>query len=109
MSVSGRRWVRLGAKALHDVASIGFGGGLAACLVINLWANRAAAAEFTAARQLFAVIAQYVLIPSMAVVVLSGLLAMAATRAYQDAGWAWVKALLGISVFEATLLVVSLS
>ena len=28
MSVSGRRWVRLGAKALHDVASIGFGGGL---------------------------------------------------------------------------------
>lgn len=106
MSVSGRRWVRLGAKALHDVASIGFGGGLAACLVINLWANRAAAAEFTAARQLFAVIAQYVLIPSMAVVVLSGLLAMAATRAYQDAGWAWVKALLGISVFEATLLVV---
>ena len=28
MSVSGRRWVRLGAKALHDVASIGFGGGV---------------------------------------------------------------------------------
>jgi hypothetical protein len=45
----------------------------------------------------------------MAVVVLSGLIALAATRAYLDAGWAWLKALLGLSVFEATLLVVGSS
>lgn len=42
----------------------------------------------------------------MAVVVVSGLLALAATRGYLDAGWAWLKALLGLSVFEATLVVV---
>lgn len=104
--MKGHRWLRLGAKALHDMASIGFGGGLAACLVINLTANRASSAEFAAARQVFAVIAQYVLIPSMAVVVVSGLIAMMATRGYQDAGWAWVKAVLGISVFLATVRVV---
>ena len=104
--MKGHRWLRLGAKALHDIASIGFGGGLAACLVINLTANRASSAEFAAARQVFAVIAQYVLIPSMAVVVVSGLIAMMATRGYQDAGWAWVKAVLGISVFLATVRVV---
>ncbi|MBP6404738.1 MAG: hypothetical protein KA335_03700 [Ramlibacter sp.] len=33
-------------------------------------------------------------------------MALAATRAYRDAGWAWLKALLGISVFAATLMVV---
>lgn len=104
--MSGRRWWRLGSKALHEIASIGFGGALASCLVINLAANRASPAEFAAARQAFAAIAQYVLVPSMAVVVISGLIALAATRGYQDAGWAWLKALLGLSVFEATLLVV---
>ena len=104
--MNGRSGVRLGAKALHDIASISFGGGLVACLVINLVANRASSAEFAAARQVFTAIAQYVLIPSMAVVVVSGLIAMAATRGYQDAGWAWVKAVLGISVFVATVRVV---
>jgi hypothetical protein len=104
--MNGRRWLRLGAKAVHDIASIGFGGGLAACLVIHLTANRASSAEFAAARHVFAAIAQYLLVPSMAVVVVSGLIAMMATRGYQDAGWAWVKAVLGISVFVATVRVV---
>jgi hypothetical protein len=104
--VGRRRWVRLGAKTLHDVASITFGGALAACLVINQVASRESAGEFAAARQALAVIAQYLLVPSMGVVVLSGLLALAATRAYMNAGWAWLKALLGLAVFEATLVVV---
>lgn len=107
--MNGRRWLRQGTKALHEIASIGFGGGLAACLVVNLAANRASAAEFAAARRAFAAIAQYVLIPSMAIVVVSGLIALAATRSYQSAGWAWVKALLGLAVFQATLLIVGSS
>jgi hypothetical protein len=107
--MNGRRWWRLSLKALHEVAGIGYGGGLSACLVINLVANRASAAEFAAARHAFAAIAQYLLVPSMAVVVISGLIALASTRSYQDAGWAWVKALLGLSVFEATFVVVGSS
>lgn len=101
--MSARRWWRVGAKVLHDVGSIGFGGGLAACLVIDLMAHRASPAEFAAARQVVAAIAQVLLVPSMVVVVLSGLLAMGATRGYMDAGWAWLKALLGLAVFQATL------
>ena len=68
-------------------------------------ANRASSSEFASARPLFAAIAQYVLIPSMAFVVVSGLIAIMATRGHQDAGWAWawVKAVLGISVFVATV------
>ena len=104
--MNGRRWLRLGTKALHEIASIGFGGALAACLVINLVANRASSEQSAAARKAFAAIAQYVLFPSMGIVVVSGLIALAATRSYVNAGWAWVKALLGLSVFEATLLIV---
>lgn len=107
--MTGPRWLRFGTKALHEIAAIGYGGGLAACLVINRVANRASAAEFAAARRMFAAIAHYLLVPSMAVVVVSGLVALAATRAYQEAGWAWVKALLGLSVFEATLVIVGAS
>jgi hypothetical protein len=104
--VKRRGWLRLGAKTLHDLASLGFGGALAACLVINQVASRDTAAEFAAARHTFAAIAQYLLVPSMFVVVVSGLIALAATQAYAGAGWAWLKALLGLSVFEATLVVV---
>jgi len=104
-----RRLLRQGSKVLHEIASIGFGGGLAACLVINAVANPASLAEFTAAREAFAAIAKYLLVPSMAVVVVSGLIALAATRAYMESGWAWLKALLGLSVFEATLVVVGSS
>ena len=104
--MNGRRALRLGAKALHDIAAISFGGALAACLVINVTANRESSSAFAISRQMFAAIAEYVLVPSMAIVVVSGLIAMMATRGYQDAGWAWVKAVLGISVFAATVRVV---
>ena len=104
-----QRLLRLCAKALHEIASIAFGGALAACLVINQVANRASPAEFAAARHAFAAIAEYVLLPSMAIVVMSGLIALIATEAYINASWAWLKALLGLSVFEATLTIVGSS
>jgi hypothetical protein len=107
--MTGRAWWRRSLKALHQISAIAGGGGLAACLVIGLTANAASPAEFAAARQSIAAIARYVLVPSLGVVLVTGLLAIAATRAYHDAGWAWVKALLGISVFEATLLTVGAS
>lgn len=104
--MTGRRGLRLVAKALHELSSIAYGGALLACLVINLAASPASQSGFEAARTLYAAIARFVLVPSMAVVVVSGLLALAATRGYLNARWAWLKALLGVSVFQATLLVV---
>ena len=93
-------------KALHEIGSLGLGGGLAACLVINLGFRDASSTDFLAARAVFAAIADYVLFPSLAIVILSGLLAIGITRGFHDAGWAWIKALLGLSLFEATLLTI---
>jgi hypothetical protein len=104
--MTGRGWWRLSLKTLHEISAIGFGGGLAACLVINVAAPHASPAEFAAARQAIAAIAKYILLPSLAVVLISGLLAIAATRGYQNAGWPWVKALLGLSLFEATFVTI---
>ncbi len=106
--MSGRaRWWRRSLKALHEMAAIGVGGGLAACLIIGATAHAASPAEFAAARQAIAAVSRYLLVPSLAVVLVTGLLAIAATRAFHDAGWAWVKALLGVVVFEATLMTVA--
>ena len=102
----GRPWTRLTLKALHDVASLGIGGGLAACLVLNLMAPPLGTAEYAGTRQAIALIARYVLLPSMGVVLVSGLLAIAATRGYHNAAWAWVKAFLGLAVLQATLITV---
>ena len=107
--MSSRSWWRRTLKVLHEIAAIGVGGGLAACLVIGATAQLAAPAAFVAARQAIAAIAPYVLVPSLALVLVTGLLAIAATRAFHDAGWAWLKALLGLSVFEATLVTVGAS
>jgi hypothetical protein len=45
-------------------------------------------------------------VPSLAITLITGLAAIAANDVYINAGWAWAKALLGISMFEGTLLTI---
>jgi hypothetical protein len=63
-------------------------------------------ASFAAVRNGIALINKWLLTPSLLIVLVSGLLAIAATNAYKDAGWAWMKALLGVVTFEGTLLTI---
>jgi hypothetical protein len=51
-------------------------------------------------------VAQWVLFPSLAIVLVSGLLSMAWTDAFHNQGWAWMKLALGVSVFEGTLIAI---
>jgi hypothetical protein len=45
-------------------------------------------------------IATWVFLPSLTLTLLAGLLAIAVTPGYHDAGWVWVKAATGILIFE---------
>jgi hypothetical protein len=96
-------------KLLHEIGAIGTLGSFAACIVLLATAPKTSPVAFAAVMQGIAAIAKWLLVPSLAIVLLSGLLAIAATEAYMNAAWAWVKALLGIGVFEGTLLTVGSS
>jgi hypothetical protein len=52
-------------------------------------------------------IAAWIVGPSIVVTVISGLLAMAATPAFQDAGWVWAKAATGLLMLEGSLHIIS--
>lgn len=91
-------------KALHELGAIGVMGALAASLALLLSAPQHSLEGYAAIRRGMDAIARWMLVPSLALVLISGLLSIAANRAYMDAGWAWIKALLGIAMFEGTLL-----
>ena len=96
-------------KALHELGAVGVMGSFAACLVLVATAPSQPPAAYAAVRHGSAAIAQWLLVPSLGLVLVSGLLALAINKAYHDAGWAWLKALLGIGMFEGTLLTVGAS
>jgi hypothetical protein len=100
-------WKMLGKslKLLHEIGAIGTLGSFASCTVLLATAPKAPAA-YAAVLGGISAITQWMLVPSLALVLISGLLAIAANAAYKNAAWAWVKALLGVSTFEGTLLAV---
>lgn len=57
-------------------------------------------AEYALVRGAMGAVASWVFLPSLGLVLVSGLLAVALNRAYHDAGWAWAKLATGILVFE---------
>jgi uncharacterized membrane protein len=91
-------------KFLHTLAAIGFTGGLASLLVLHACLPDPAELQpFAALRMAQGAIAQWILFPSMGLVLISGLLAMAVTPSFQDRAWVWAKVATGILVFEGTL------
>jgi hypothetical protein len=93
-------------KLLHEIGAVGVMGSLAACIVLIATAPTDSLVGYAAVRQGIAQITKWLLVPSLAITLITGLAAIAATDAYINAGWAWFKALLGISMFEGTLLTI---
>ncbi len=96
-------------KALHELGAVGVIGSFAACIVLIGTTPARPLIGYAAVRHGIAAITQWLLVPSLALVLISGLLAIAANDAYKNAGWAWLKAILGISLFEGTLSTVAAS
>jgi hypothetical protein len=91
-------------KFLHTMGAIGFMGSLGALLVlISLTPSPTSLATYALMRGAMAAIATLIFLPSLVLTMIPGLLAIAATRAFHEAGWAWLKAATGVLVFAGGL------
>ncbi len=90
-------------KILHTLASCGLIGGLAGYMLLLLVAPQDTAVAYADLRSAINALTRYLLIPSLAVALVSGLLAMAAHIPFIDQGWVWIKAAMGVLMFEGTL------
>lgn len=95
--------MRQAMKFMHTLSSCGIIGALVAYMVLLTRAPQATAAQYSDVRQTIDALCDLVLLPSLGLALVTGLLAMAVHRPYQDKRWAWVKAATGIGMFEATL------
>ncbi len=97
--------MRQSVKFLHTVSSCGLLGALLAYVLVLWKAPQASVGQFADMREIISLICRYVLVPSLAVSLVTGLVSMIVHPQYQQKRWAWAKAVLGLSMFESTLAV----
>ena len=91
-------------KFLHTMGAIGFMGSMGALLVLmSLTPPPSSLATYALLRGAMAAIVRWLFLPSLVLTMIPGLLAIAVTRAFHDAGWAWLKAATGILIFAGGL------
>lgn len=91
-------------KFIHSLSAIGLTGGLAAyMLVLAAAPDNAELAAYAALRTSLAFVSKWMIVPSMLLVILSGLIAMIVSYKFMEMPWVWIKALTGLLIFEATL------
>jgi hypothetical protein len=88
-------------KFLHTMGAIGLMGAMACLLVLlGFTPPPKSLSEYAMMRAAMGGIATWVFMPSLALTLIAGLLAIAMNRAYHSAGWAWVKLAAGVLTFE---------
>ena len=93
-------------KVLHTLAACGLIGGLGCYMILLAVSPHETPAAYAELRLAIAAISNYVLLPSLAVAVISGLLAFMVHRPFLNQGWAWMKAASGILMFKGVLTIV---
>jgi hypothetical protein len=88
-------------KFMHTMGAIGLMGAMACLLVLlSFIPAPASLSEYARMRGAMGGIATWVLFPSLGLTLIAGLLAIAVTPAFHNAGWALAKLASGILVFE---------
>jgi hypothetical protein len=91
-------------KFLHTMGAIGLMGALASLLILaRLAPSPVSLPAYALIRGVMAEIANWIVLPSLILTLIPGLLAIAVTRAFHDAGWAWIKAATGLLIFAGGL------
>jgi len=94
-------------KILHTLSACGLAGGLLCYMILLAAAPQDTPAAYADLRHSIAAISTYVLLPSLAVALISGLLSMVAHPPFLDRRWVWLKAAMGILMFKGVLTIVS--
>ena len=88
-------------KFMHTMGAIGQMGAMACLLVLLTFVPAPTSlSEYSLMRGAMGGIATWIFLPSLVLVLITGLMAMAVNPGYHSAGWAWAKLLSGILVFE---------
>lgn len=89
-------------KFLHTMGAVGLMGAMA-CLLVMLSVVPAptSLAGYALIRGAMGAVATWIFLPSLALTLVAGLLAIGLNRAYHNAGWALAKLATGILVFES--------
>ena len=93
-------------KFCHHLSSCGMAAGLIGYAFLLLKAPQETSAQVAELRMMVSQLANYVLVPSLGLALVSGLLAIVVHRPFQENRWVWVKALIGLTLFESTLAIV---
>lgn len=88
-------------KFMHTMGAIGLMGSMACLLVLlSVTPPPSSLSQYALMRGAMSNIATWIFLPSLALTLVAGLLAIAVNRGYHNAGWAWVKLASGILIFE---------
>lgn len=83
------------------MGAIGLMGAMASLLVLLAFVPPPTSlAEYALIRGAMGAVAKWIFLPSLALTLVAGLLAIAFNRAYHNAGWAWAKLATGVLIFE---------
>ncbi|WP_245259368.1 hypothetical protein [Methylobacterium sp. 77] len=94
-------------KFLHTMGATGLMGAMAALIVmLSVAPPPSKLVGYTASRGAMGAVATWIVLPSLALMLVSGLLAMTLNRAFLNAGWAWLKLATGVLMFEGVLVYV---
>ncbi len=88
-------------KFLHTMGAIGLMGSMGCLVVLIAFTSESpSVANQALLRAAMGGIATWIFLPSLALTLVAGLLAIAVNRAFHNAGWAWAKLATGILTFE---------
>ena len=93
-------------KILHELGAIGLTGALVCHMALLAVAPMDSLAEYAAVRRGIEAITGWVLVPSLLIVLTSGLATMIVHHPFQNLAWVWAKALMGFPMFEGTLMAI---
>ncbi len=91
-------------KLLHTLGGIGLTGAIVTHIILlSIAPEPTSLVAYAAIREAAAVLSRWLLLPSLTLVLISGLWSMAVHPPFRDTGWVLAKLLLGLSIFEGSL------